>query len=176
MDVYPAGPYGLNALQIINDITFMGFRDGSDPFTQLSLSDYYDPDGAKDIKALYITFGWNGCGACIEEAGNMNKWETQYRSQGLRQLSALHSDIQTPNFGPATTFGPATESTAQDWIKTYGIKYDVVIDPTDQLNNGTKPTFDPHSWIIDTKTMKIIHAIPGAPGSLLPYGLVSLLQ
>ena len=31
----------------------------------------------------------------------MNKWETQYRSQGLRQLSALHSDIQTPNFGPA---------------------------------------------------------------------------
>lgn len=101
--MYPAGPYGLNALQIINDITFMGFRDGGDPFTQLSLSDYYDPDGAKGIKALYITFGWNGCGACIEEAGNMNKWETQYRSQGLRQLSALHSDIQTPNFGPATT-------------------------------------------------------------------------
>jgi hypothetical protein len=128
-----------------------------------------NPGGPPDI-----TFGWNGCGACIEEAGNMNKWETQYRSQGLRQLSALHSDIQTPNFGPATTFGPATESTAQDWIKTYGIKYDVVIDPTDQLNNGTKPTFDPHSWIIDTKTMKIIHAIPGAPGSLLPYGLVSL--
>jgi SAM-dependent methyltransferase len=78
--------------------------------------------------------------------------------------------------GSASAFGPATESTAQDWIKTYGIKYDVVIDPTDQLNNGTKPTFDPHSWIIDTKTMKIIHAIPGAPGSLLPYGLVSLLQ
>jgi hypothetical protein len=171
MDVYPVGPYGLDELQIINDMTFMGFRDGADPFTQLSMSDYYDPDGAKGIKALYITFGWNGCGACLIEAGNMNKWEAQYRSRGLRQLSALRGDLQTQN-----GHGPATESTAQAWIKKYGITYDVVIDPTYQLNDGTMPTFDPHSWIIDAKTMQIAHAIPGAPGSLLPWGLTALLQ
>lgn len=170
MDVYPVGPYGLDALQIINNMTFMGFRDGGDPFTELSLSDYYDPDGAKGIKALFITFGWNGCGACVTEAGNMNKWETQYRSQGLRQLSALHSDLHIQD-------RQARESTAQDWIKTYGITYDVVIDPTYQLNNGTKPTNDPHSWIIDTKTMKITHAWDGAPSSgLFLWGLGTLLK
>jgi hypothetical protein len=169
MDVYPAGPYGLNALQIFNDMTFMGFRDGADPFTELSLIDYYDPDGAKGIKALYITFGWNGCGACLGEAGKMNTWDTQYRSQGLRQLSALHSDLQTQD-------RQATESTAQDWIKKYGITYDVVIDPTYQLNNGVKPTSDPHGWLVDTKTMKITKAIPGAPSSLGFLGLSALLQ
>jgi hypothetical protein len=167
MDVYPDGPYGLDALQIINNMTFMGFRDGGDPFTELSLIDYYDSDGAKEIKALFITFGWNGCGASLSEAGRMNTWETQYRSQGLRQLSALHGDLYVQD-------RVARESTARDWIKKYGMTYDVVIDPTYQLHNGVKPTSDPWGWLVDTKTMKITTVYPGAPGSL--WGLTALLK
>ena len=168
---YPAGPYGLNASQIISNMTFVGFRDGAGPYTELSLSDYYDPDGAKGIKALYITFGWNGCGACLQEAGNMNTWETDYSGKGVRLLSALHGDLQNqPTF-------QVTDSTAQDWINTYGITYDVVVDPTYQLNNGVKPTSDPHGWFVDTKTMQITEVYPGAPSTpLWEMGLSPLLQ
>jgi hypothetical protein len=54
VDAYPAGPYGLETLEIIDSFSFMGFRDGGDPFTELHLNDYYDPDGAKNIKAVFM--------------------------------------------------------------------------------------------------------------------------
>jgi len=170
MSNYPAGPYGFDQGQTFQNYSFMGFRNGADPFTELSLSDYYDPDLSNGIKALFITYGWNGCGACISESHNMNTWDGEYHSEGLRQLYALRADLQTPN-----GHGPATESTAQSWIRAYAPKYDVVIDPTMQLSNGATPPYDPHSWLVDPKTMKITYFFPGAPGSLLPGGLNTLL-
>lgn len=158
MSEYPAGPYGLSESQIIKNMKFMGFRDGTGPYTELSLSDYYDPDGTKGIKALFITLGWNGCGASVNQADQMKTYQTLYTSQGLRQLSALHGDLDNP--APAWV---ATESTAQNWIKTYGITYDVVIDPTYKLNNGVKPASDPHGWFVNPKTMQITVAYPGDP-------------
>jgi hypothetical protein len=148
----------------------MGFRDGGDEFTELSLDDFYDPDGTKGIKALFITLGWNGCPVSNREAPKMNTWDTQYRSQGLRQLSVLHSDLKAPDFH----FRQAKESTTQDWIATYTPTYDVVIDPTYQLNGGVLPATDPTSWLVDTKTMRIAQLYPGAPGSLI--GLDKLLK
>ena len=170
MDEYPAGPYGLGVQETIDNFTFMGFRDSGDPFTEIHLSDFYDPDGTKGIKALYITLGWNGCGAAVGQAKHMNQWDSQYRSEGLRQLSALHSDVKAPDFH----YREAKESTARDWIATYGPKYDVVIDPTYQLNGGVKPATDPHGWLVDARTMKIVQVYGGAPGFLM--GLDKLLK
>jgi hypothetical protein len=170
VDAYPAGPYGLDTHEIIDSFSFMGFSDGGDPFTEVHLSDFYDPDGTGNIKALFITLGWNGCPAALQQAGRMNTWDTQYRSEGLRQLCALHSDLKAPDFH----FRQAKESTARDWIATYSPRYDVVIDPTYQLNGGVLPATDPHGWLVDTKTMKITQMYPGAPGSL--FGLDKLLS
>ena len=105
----------------------------------------------------------------------MNTWDTQYRSKGLRQLEALHTDIKPVNPAPgAPKDFTARQSTALDWIAKYASRYDVVIDPTYQLNRGVKPSFDPRGWLIDTKTMKIVKTYTGAPGFL--QGLDTLLK
>jgi hypothetical protein len=152
VDTYPTGPYGLGTADVIDKFTFMGFRDGGDPFVKLSLTDFYDPEGTKGIKALFVTLGRSSCGACVGQAGRMETWETKYRSEGLRQLSVLHSGLGVPR--------EATESTARDWIAKYGVTYDVAIDPTFRLNGGVKPDFDPRGWLVDVKTMKIVKVFP----------------
>jgi hypothetical protein len=54
-----------------------GFRDGADPFAEIRLNDFYDPDGAKGIKALFVTLGWNGCPAALTQAGRTETWDTK---------------------------------------------------------------------------------------------------
>lgn len=51
---YPAGPYGKTAGTTIPNITWKGYRDGTGDWTDISLLDYYDPDGSRGITALLI--------------------------------------------------------------------------------------------------------------------------
>ncbi|HEY2516425.1 MAG TPA: hypothetical protein VGI39_36395, partial [Polyangiaceae bacterium] len=75
---YPAGPYGFNVGDVIANSSFMGYRNGAGAWTSLQISDYYDPTGSRGIRALYVTLGEVGCGACVQEAPNINTWKTQY--------------------------------------------------------------------------------------------------
>jgi hypothetical protein len=117
VDAYPAGPYGLDALKIIDNFAFMGFRDGGDPFTELDLNDFYDPDGAKNIKALFITLGWNGCPASVRLATRMNTWDTQYRSQGSSSREGPSRFGDRPGRGQCRTFRMGRSRRDKWWIK-----------------------------------------------------------
>jgi hypothetical protein len=172
-EAYPAGPYGLQMGDTMADFAFMGYRDATGPYTQIQLSDYYDPDGTRGIRALYVTLGEVLCGACVGEAPHINDWKTQWGPYGTQFLSALWGGgAEVGN--NAWTGGPATQATLDGWIAQYKITYTMVIDPTFQLGGGTEPQSNPNGYLVDPRTMKIVQYYMGAPGSL--WGLTPLLQ
>ena len=51
---YPAGPYGKAVGNVIPNLTWDGYRDGTGEWTKISLLDYYDPDGSRGIHAIKL--------------------------------------------------------------------------------------------------------------------------
>ena len=51
---YPPGPYGKAVGNVLPNLTWDGYRDGTGEWTKLSLLDYYDPDGSRKINAIKI--------------------------------------------------------------------------------------------------------------------------
>ena len=51
---YPPGPYGKAVGSVIPNITWEGYRDGVGEWTKISLLDYYDPDGTRNIRAIKV--------------------------------------------------------------------------------------------------------------------------
>jgi hypothetical protein len=151
---------------------FMGYREAAGPYTQIQLSDYYDPDGTLGVRALYVTLGEVLCGACVGEAPHINTWKTQYAPDGAKFLSALWGGGAEVGDN-SWTGGPATQATLDGWIKQYQVTYTMVIDPTYQLGGGTQPVDNPNGYLVDPRTMKIVQFYPGAPGSL--WGMTDLL-
>jgi hypothetical protein len=152
------------------NVSFMGYRSATGPWTTIQLSDYYDPDGSRGIRALYVTLGEVGCGACVQEAPNINAWKKQYGSYGTAFLSALwRGEVKNPD----GTWS-ATESTVDGWISQFSVTYDMVADPKIVLNDGVAPQDNPNGYLVDTRTMKVVQYYPGAPGSL--WSLVPLLK
>ena len=159
---YPAGPYGFDKDQTIANFQFQGYNDGVAPLTDICLSDYYDPDGSRGIRALYLTRGHILCGACVQEAPNINGWQDKYAPHGATFLSVLWAGGQQ---APDGSF-PITEAALMGWIDEFSVAYDMAMDPELQLSGGVEPPTDPIGWLIDTRTMKIYHTYGGAPGFL----------
>jgi hypothetical protein len=51
---YPEGPYGKALGNVIPNLAWEGYRDGTGEWTNISLLDYYDPDGTRGINAIKI--------------------------------------------------------------------------------------------------------------------------
>jgi hypothetical protein len=154
----------------MGDFSFMGYRNGTGAWTNLQMSDYFDPTGSRGIRALYVTLGEVGCGACVQEAPKINDWKTKYAPFGAAFLSALwRGETQNPDGSWS-----ATQSTVDGWVAQFKITYDMVADPTIELGSGVAPTDNPNGYLVDTRTMKIVQHYPGAPGMLM--GMDALLK
>jgi hypothetical protein len=167
---YPPGPYGRTVGATFPNLALMGYRNGAGAWTQIQISDYYDPDGTRGLRALYVTLGEVGCGACVQEAPHINQWKMQYAQYGTAFLSALwRGEVKNPD----NTWS-ATQSTVDGWISQFSITYDMAADPKILLNDGVEPQDNPNGYLVDTRTMKVVQYYPGAPGML--FGLVQLLK
>ena len=51
---YPEGPYGKTKGATEANLVWSGYRNGTGDWGEISLLDYYDPDGSKGIKAIKI--------------------------------------------------------------------------------------------------------------------------
>jgi len=51
---YPPGPYGKAVGNVLPNLTWDGYRDGTGEWTKISLLDYYDPDGSRGIHAIKL--------------------------------------------------------------------------------------------------------------------------
>src|SRR5262245_2282849 len=98
--LYPPGPYGVNAGDVIADLTWTGFVDGADldddpfndPTRTFALHEYWtanDPDAK--VLLIAVEAGW--CGACMTQAMGMSQLAADYVPMGGRFLVLLTEDV-----------------------------------------------------------------------------------
>ncbi|MEO7092032.1 MAG: hypothetical protein ABI175_02200, partial [Polyangiales bacterium] len=59
--VYPDEPQGLTLGSIFPNATLPGYRNGAGEWVDISMLDYYDPDGSRGITALQIDVECQWC-------------------------------------------------------------------------------------------------------------------
>lgn len=157
VDGYPAGPFGLKKGQVFPNRTLRGYRDGAGEWTEIALKDFFDPDGSKGIRGIYLTVSAPWCPGCVAEAKAFPQlYRDEYGPKGAHLITALVQDAASK---------PATQKTVDAWIAAYGTNYDVVADPElitvrmDPTSSGSLAL--PYNYVIDPRTMRITHINAG---------------
>jgi hypothetical protein len=162
---YPSGPYGRGVGAVIENTTFLGWRDpvasnyDTGVLEPVSLSDFYDPSGAT-TKLLVINASAVWCTVCQAELRQMKNDNTaaNYRAKGVQLLGTLFEDA---------TGGPARPSDLKLWgsAAVRAIEFPLVLDPG--LKMGVYFTSDatPLNLIVDARDMRIVHAMMGYDSS-----------
>ncbi len=165
---YPPGPYGHGIGAVIENLSFIGWRDpvaaGYDParLELVELSAFYDPDGAQ-TELLVINASAVWCTVCQGELRDMKNNGTYeaYRKRKVQVLSTLFQDSNSR---------PAKPSDLVLWGSgaSRAIAFPLVLDPA--LKMGIYFTSDatPLNLVVDTRTMRIIDSMMGydpTPGS-----------
>ncbi len=152
---YPAGPYGIVVGSIVANHTWKGYVDSTadtdeDPFNEpvrdISLADFYvKHDPASRLLVIDQSAGW--CVPCQDEAVKMPAAAHMWQPKGIRFLTLMW---ETVDGNPGTT----------DYAKVWGNQFHLITptaaDPEDLCKFG----FDgiPSFVVVDTQTMKIVHA------------------
>ena len=158
---YPDGPYGIVKGNVIENHTWKGYRDASGDWTDVSMADYFDPDGSKGIYAIYVVVSAQWCVPCQQEAKLLPRMYDAYKARGARFLSAM---LQKSNGDPAE------QLTVDAWIKAFKINFDIVAAPTpvsgspgmSQSELVPKSWAIPRNYVINPRDMKIVYVITAA--------------
>jgi len=153
---YPTGPYGLSVGYVVPNVSLSGYRDATGAWTAISLGEYYDPTGARGVRALLITSSAAWCGPCREEAKDLvDMYSATYKARGAKFLTAMIQDSSS---------NPAKQSTVDAWITYAGTNFDIVADPSQKLIKSGASL--PFNFVVDPRTMKVVKSWSGAePGA-----------
>jgi hypothetical protein len=146
---YPAGPYGKAVGSTLDpSLSWTGFRENESASSTISIQDYFDCDGTKGTNALLLSEGAVWCGACQEEASELNsRMAGGWSQKKIRVLSLI---IETGSGNPATI------QTAQSWKETFNAQgWAVAADPDFTFSTGFGDAL-PTSLVVDPRTMKIV--------------------
>jgi hypothetical protein len=152
---YPTGPYGTKLGQIVNpNLTWQGFREDEAQSSTISVQDYFDCDGARGINAVMLSEGAVWCGACQQEASELNsRMAGGWKQKGVRVLELI---IETGSGSPATL------QTASAWKDTFNATgWAVAADPDFSFASGGGNGL-PLLIVVDPRTMKVVDRIEGA--------------
>lgn len=168
---YPSGPFGIGIGSVIYNYKFIGFPNAmkdSTTLKEIQMADFYNPTGdgiyeegtenagAPKPKALLIDVASVWCGPCNNEAKNiLPGLYTKYKPQGGEFLLQL---ADGPTGGVA-----ATSKSLFNWTQKYDVDYPAAFDPTYKLGALFKSEAYPTNMIVDTRTMKIVTVLAGAP-------------
>jgi hypothetical protein len=153
----PPAPYGLNVGDTLPPVSMRGRVGGAGELVEIHSRDYYDPDGARGIRAL-----WIGLQVSCPSCDDANPWialplftSSAYKSapwsfaaRGGRMLDA----IAYMSNGSGT--GAVADKDVDDWIKRFSSTNDVA-----NFGKSKELTPDenlPHCYIVDPRTMKIV--------------------
>lgn len=159
---YPTGPFGVVKNTLIQNYKFLGWENPKEinytgDLQPIELADFYDPDGVKGIKALFINASARWCSVCRAEQKDIAAAKLAWGDKGVYFLETLFEGA------PAETAPPATLDDLIYWTKTYKIDWYSVIDPNNKLSPFFDTTATPMNMVVDTKTMTIKTLITGAP-------------
>lgn len=157
---YPEGPYGVSNGQVIANLSWEGWREpkqsGFEPsaFERISLGDFFDPDGEKGFRAIFVNASARWCSICKMEQRHIREKRDVWGPRGVVFLETLFEN---------TGSGPATPSDLVAWGNTYQIDWILVLDPTNKLSSFFDRSASPMNMIIDARTMVIRDIITGMP-------------
>ena len=151
---YAKGPCGTDAPLPIANYAFTGRLAGIDsPITTFHLADYYNPDGAKPYKYLFVTVSAFWCGGCKEEAKQLNTMKDTYGPKGVFIMTDLAQKLDQQ---------PSDQNDLDVWIKSYALQTAVVNDPDFALSRFFDVAQMPLNLVVDLKTMVILKKFVGA--------------
>lgn len=159
---YPSGPYGRTKGATIQNLRFLGWRNaaaaGYDPtrLEVISLSDFYNPDGSKDVRLLALNASAVWCTVCRAEYRHLERdgIHAKYRPKGVEILGVLFEDAD---------FNPARPSDLVVWggPEAFDTPFPLVIDPAFKTGGYFSSDATPMNMLIDTRTMEILDITMG---------------
>ncbi len=157
---YPAGPYGDDLNAILPNYRVTGWRNPQsvdydiEQLEVIQMSDYYDPDGSKNIKLIMINSSAQWCPPCRAEYRyfDTNGTYAKYRALGVEFIGSLMEN--NANDPPRLIDGQA-------WAKSYKVPFPFLIDTGFKLGGLFTMDAIPNNSVVDAKTMKIIRLLPG---------------
>ncbi len=156
---WPEAPsFGVSQGMTLPDyLQWQGLPENSDESAQISIQDYYDCDGTRGINALFITTSQFGCGACTQEAQELQgKMDGGWRDMGIHVLTLL---LDGP--GEAT---PTIES-CLTWKQQYGF-VDIAVAPDANFSMVPGSSVGtPQGTIVDPRTMQVVDLQEGYPSN-----------
>ena len=157
---YPAGPYGVTSGTVIANISWEGWREpmavayDSTAFETVALSDYFDPDGTRGYRAIFVNASARWCSICKMEQQHIRQKHAIWEPRGVVFIETLFEDIGT---------GPASPKDLVAWGSTYQIDWILVLDPTNKLGRFFDRSASPMNMIINARTMEIRDIVTGMP-------------
>jgi hypothetical protein len=162
---YPPGPYGRGIGAVIENLSFLGWRDpegsGYDPaaLERVSLAAFYDPTGTR-TKLIVLNASAVWCTVCRAEMQDIRLRDTHrtYQAKGVELVGTLFEDARG---------GPAQPSDLELWGSTpaHDIKFPLVLDPGFKASVYFTSDATPLNMIIDATTMRIVYTMMGYDGS-----------
>jgi len=164
---YPDPPYGLKVGETFPNLAFKGYHDGTGDWTDITMQDYYDPDGSRGIYGIYLVVAAQWCPPCNEEANMLSRfWPEQYKMRGARFLTAMIQD---------SARNPATRTTVDQWIKAHKINFDIVLDDEPQTLPTTGSIGLPYNYVINPRDMKVFKIIQGVDPAATNVPMLDLM-
>ncbi len=155
---YPTKGYGVGEANAVDvALSWSGYRAGSDEASTLRITDYFDCDHAKGVRALLITEGAVWCEACRVEAKELDTLlETRWKGLGISVLALVAEDRDAER---------AKLATADAWRRSYGGRhFDIAADPGFSFMRYGHVEL-PIQLVVDPRTMKIVSRREGyTPG------------
>jgi len=158
---YPAGPYGTGVGAVIENLSFLGWRDpvaaGYDTalLETITFGDFYDPTGTR-LKLIVVNASAIWCAYCQAEMRDMktNGTDAEYREKGVQVIGTLFQDGQAR---------PAKPDDLAVWgsLSAHSITFPLLLDPALKLGGYFTSDATPLNLIIDATTMRIVRAVMG---------------
>lgn len=160
---YPSAPYGHRMDTVAPDTSFRGWRNPAetgfeaDQAETIRFSDFYDADGSKGIKLIYVISSAEWCPPCRQEYAHFKKngVAAAYRQKGVAFLGTIFQDSARPS--PQ----PADYATGKRWGEQYEVGFPFAIDPALKAGDFADTGSIPFNFILDARTMKMVETITG---------------
>lgn len=159
---YPPGPYGTGIGAKVENFGFLGWRDpvasnyDVERLEPLHLSDFYNPDGRRDVKVIWINASAVWCSVCKAEMAAIkdNNVHAEFGAKGVQMLATLFEDKSSQ---------PAKPSDLRNWgmLPAHSIDYPLVLDPGFKLGAFFSSDATPLNMLIDARTMRVLDATMG---------------
>ncbi|HEY3448086.1 MAG TPA: hypothetical protein VGK67_17145 [Myxococcales bacterium] len=151
---------------VVENFSLYGFTKGvavGSVYRPIELAEFYDPDGSKGSKTLFVNIGSRWCIFCKAEAAgdytvdppilSLNDTCKARAAKGLVCYTALLEDEAQNR---------AAKEDLTWWAQKFTTEYALVMDPNFRWTPYGEASAVPHNLFIDTRTMKLLAICHGA--------------